>query len=116
MSQIDTNATLWLNVQALMMKHWGEENLNRLARDCKIGPGTAARIKEQKTSVGLETLEKIADNFHLAVWQLLVPGLDPSNPPALQPVSPVERQLYEKIMSAAREIVATEPKAKDYLR
>lgn len=116
MSQIDTNATLWLNVQALMLKHWGEENLNRLARECKIGPGTAARIKDQKTSVGLETLEKIADNFNLAVWQLLVPGIDPSNPPALQPVNAAERKLYEKIMTAAKEIVATEPDAKEYLK
>lgn len=113
MGQIDTNATLWTNVQALMIKHWGEENLNRLARECKIGPGTAARIKEQKTSVGLETLEKIAETFHLAVWQLLVPGLDPGNPPALQPVSAVERELYEKIMTSAKQI-ASDLAAKDY--
>lgn len=111
MSQIDNNATLWTNLQALMVKHWGGENLNRLARECKIGPGTASRIKEQRTSVGLDTLEKIADHFGLAVWQLLVPGLDPNNPPALQPVSPVERRLYEKIMTAAKSI-AQEPEAK----
>lgn len=115
MSQIDTNATLWQNVQSLMIKHWGDENLNRLARECKIGPGTAMRIKEQKTSVGLETLEKIAENFNLAVWQILVPGMDPENPPALQPVSPVERKLYEKIMAAAKTIAA-EPDVKNYLR
>jgi transcriptional regulator with XRE-family HTH domain len=115
MSQIDTNATLWLNISALMVKHWGDENLNRLARECKIGPGTAARIKEQKTSVGLETLEKIAHHFQLAVWQLLVPGLDPENPPALQPVSAAERRLYEQIMSSAKTI-ASEIAAKDYSR
>lgn len=115
MATIDTNATLWANTQALMNFHWGEVNLNRLARECKIGPGTAARIKDQKTSVGLEVLEKIAENFSIAVWQLLVPGMDPAAPPALQPVSAAERALYEKIMSAAK-VIAAEPSAKDYLR
>lgn len=109
MSQLDTNAALWMNLQALMITHWGEENINRLARECHVGPATVQRIKDQRTSVGLEVLEKIADKFNLAVWQLLVPGLDPSNPPALQPVSAVERKLYEKIMTATREIMAAEP-------
>lgn len=112
MGQIDSRAALWANIQALMLKHWNEENLNRLARECAIGVGTAARIKDQKTSVGLETLEKIADHFQLCAWQLLVPGLDPENPPALQPISAAERRLYEQIMSAAKAIAAEEPAAK----
>jgi hypothetical protein len=115
MAQIDNNATLWANVEAIMLARWGESNLNRLARECKIGAATAVRIKEQNTSVGLAVIEKIADHFHLAAWQLLVPGMDPKNPPALQPVTKEERALYEKIMAAAREIVATEPAAKKYL-
>lgn len=115
MSQIDTNATLWANTEALMIERWGESNLNRLARECKIGAATAVRIKEQKTSVGLAVLEKIADHFHLAAWQLLVPGLDPKNPPALQPVSAEEQALYEKIRAAAKAIVAAEPTPGKYL-
>lgn len=115
MGNINNHSTLWSNVQSLMLKHWGAENLNRLARECGFGPGTAARIKDQKTSVGLDTLEKIADHFHIAVWQLLVPGMDPESPPALLPVSAVERRLYEKIKTAVKEIAAQEPQAKDYL-
>jgi plasmid maintenance system antidote protein VapI len=111
MGQLDTNATLWMNLQALMLKHWGEENINRLARECQVGPATVQRIKDQRTSVGLEVLDKIANNFNLSVWQLLVPGLDPTNPPTLQPVSAVEKKLYEKIMTATREIMAAEPTA-----
>ena len=105
--EIDSNATLWQNVAALMAKHYGEENLSRLARECSIGLGTAARIKKQKTSVGIDILNLIALRFNLAPWQLLVPGLDPNNPPALQPVSDKERLLYERIMSAAK-IIASE--------
>jgi len=104
--QVDSYATLWQNVAALMGKHYGEENLSRLARECSIGLGTAARIKKQQTSVGIDILHAIATRFGLAPWQLLVPGFDPSNPPALQPVSDKERMLYERIMSAAKMIAS----------
>ena len=100
--EIDSYATLWQNVSALMAKHYGGENLARLSRDCGIGLGTAARIKKQQTSVGIDVLHRIASHFGLAPWQVLVPGLDPANPPTLQPVSSQERMLYERIMSAAK--------------
>jgi transcriptional regulator with XRE-family HTH domain len=64
---------LWQNVQGLMVEKYGEENLNRLARDAKIGVASVARIKEQKTSVGLDILEAIAKFFKLPPSQLLIP-------------------------------------------
>lgn len=112
---IDNNATLWHSVEALMIKRFGKVNLKGFAALCDIGVGTVQRIQEQKTSVGLAVLDKIADKFDLAAWQLLVPGFDPANPPALQPVSQKERILYERIMSAAKEIAA-EPEAASYLK
>lgn len=115
MGHIDTKATLWANVQALMVKHYGAENMTRLASECGVGLGTVGRIKEQKTSAGIDMIEKIADRFNLSVWQMLVPGMDPANPPALQPVSAPERAFYEKIMQAAKAIAA-EPDAQKYLR
>lgn len=111
MSQIDTNATLWANIEALMLAEWEEVNINRLARECKIGPATVVRIKDQKTSVGLEVLDKIADRFNLAVWQLLVPGMEPGNPPTLQPMSAAERRLHERVMALTKEVMAGEPPA-----
>lgn len=104
--QIDTHATLWQNVSALMVKHYGQENLTRLAKECGIGLGTAARIKKQNTSVGLDVLHAIANRFDVSPWQLLVPGFDPQNPPALQPVSARERLLYQRIMSVATAIAS----------
>lgn len=87
-----------------MLKHYGGENLTRLARDCKIGPGTATRMKECQTSVGIDILDKIAKFFHLNPWELLVPGFDPANRPTLQPVSELERKLYERLREVAKEI------------
>lgn len=98
-----SKAILWANVQALMRKHYGEENLSRLARECGIGLGTATRIKQQQTSVGLEIVDKIAEHFHVQAWQLIVPGFDPENPPTLLPVTSSERQLYERLRAAVKE-------------
>ena len=67
--------TLWLNVQALMVAKYGAENLTRLAFDAGVGLGTATRIKQASTSVGLDVIAKIATVFGVAPWQLLAPGL-----------------------------------------
>lgn len=112
---IDSNSTLWQNVKALMVSKYGKTNIKGFAAFCEVGVGTIQRIEKQETSVGLTVLDKIAQKFDLAAWQLLVPGFDPKNPPALQPVTKEERALYNKIMTAAREIVASEPGAKKYL-
>lgn len=66
---------LWENVRALMVSRWGAENLNRLAREAKIGPASATRIKECRTAVRINTLEKIARTFGVEPWQLIAPGL-----------------------------------------
>lgn len=83
MSTHDSKAVLWHTVSALMTKHWGMENLNRLSREAKMSPGTSSRLKAQETSVGLEVLDKLAACFRCESWQLLVPGFDPPNPPGL---------------------------------
>ena len=103
---IDSNATLWQNVEALMLRKYGKVNLKAFAAHCGVAIATIQRIQAQKTSVGLAIIDRIAEAFDLSAWQLLVPGFDPSNPPALQPVSAKERVLYEKIMSAAKAIAA----------
>lgn len=101
---MDSKNVLWASVSALMRKHYGGENLTRLAKDCKIGPGTASRMKEGKTSVGVDILDKIAKHFHLEPWELLVPAFDPANRPTLQPLSEQERKLYAKLKEVAKEI------------
>lgn len=75
MTKLTTKQILWNNVQALMQERYGGENLTRLARDTKIGPGTTTRIKMHQTSVGVDVLEKIAITFQLEPWQLLAPEM-----------------------------------------
>lgn len=90
---------LWQNVSAVMRHHYGKENLNQLIRDCGIGPGTATRIKEQKTSVGIDVLAKIAAAFDLQPWHLLLPGLDASNAP-VSFLTAQERKLHDRLKQA----------------
>ncbi|GAB3356211.1 MULTISPECIES: helix-turn-helix domain-containing protein [Giesbergeria] len=78
---IDSNKTLWKNLTVLMQSQWGGENLNRLARECGVSPGTAFRLKKQNTSVGLDTLDKIAAYFSTSPHQLLDPNFHPINTP-----------------------------------
>jgi hypothetical protein len=86
-------ALLWASISALMKRLYGGENLNRLSRDTKCGPGTSTRLKNQETSVGLDTLDKLAAGFNLPQWQLLVPGFDPANPPMLTGGSPQAKDI-----------------------
>ena len=105
MTPSDSKTVLWRNVSALMKKRWGRENLSRLARDAAIGPGSATRIKEKRTSVGLDVLEKVAACFGLQPWQLLIVDLDPEN----LPVAPLTQQdaiKIERMREAAKQLAA----------
>jgi hypothetical protein len=64
---------IWENVRALMVERWGRENLLRLAREAKIGEASVNRIKEARTSVGVDILEAIAKVLRVAPHILLVP-------------------------------------------
>lgn len=73
-----------------MQRRYGAENLTRLAKDAKFGPGSATRMKEQKTSVGIDILDKLAKLFKVEPWQLLAPGLD-AKPQSEHGTRPSER-------------------------
>jgi len=98
---LDQKAVLWANVSALMRHQWGAENLSRLSREAGIALASCTRIKEQKTSIGLDVLGRIADCFHLQPWHMLVPGLDPANPPVIV-LSKGEAAFYAKLKEATR--------------
>lgn len=103
MPQIDTKRVLWENLQALMNHHFEKENLSELHRRSKIGLASLDRIKKQETSVGIDTLEKLADVFGLQAWHLLTPRLNPANPPVIW-LTQTEHELYERMRSAAQQL------------
>jgi hypothetical protein len=95
----DPRRILWENVRALMQHHWQGENLTRLANEAGVGPGTASRLKACETYPQINTIDAIAAVFDLAGWQLMVPGIEPSNPPVLLAASPAERRLYRRFLA-----------------
>lgn len=100
---------LWENCLALMI-HYNpaqEENLNWFARETKLGPGSVSRIKAKGTAIGLGVLVKIARRFGLQPWHLLMPDLDPGNPP-VKFIADDEIKLYERLKKAHAVIVETQ--------
>lgn len=69
----------------------------------KVGKSTIDRAMKADTPLTLDNLEALAKAFELDAWQLLVPGLSPSNPPLLRQVGESEDQLYRRIESLVQE-------------
>lgn len=59
-----------------MIRRYGKENLTRLAKEARLGPGTASRIKASETSIGIDVVEKVAKALKVPVYCLLVPPHD----------------------------------------
>jgi hypothetical protein len=94
-----SKAQLWENLTSLMTHHWHEININRLAREAKIGPASVQRIKDQETSVGLDIVDKVAQVWGLQAWQLLLPDLDPENVP-FDMISESQKALFDRLKRA----------------
>ena len=88
------------NVQALRDSPTGARGQRTFAEKCGIGEGTVWRISKGQDGTSIETLRAIAEAHGLQAWQLLVPGLDPVNPPVLAPLTDAERRLYAAIKAA----------------
>lgn len=103
-------AVLRTNLKALMAKALREGNPDlgrqiRLGKKARVGQATIGRIlSDEGEDSGVETVAKLAGAFGLEPWQLMVPGMDPGNPPVLQPVTKAEKELYRRLKEAADEI------------
>lgn len=106
--------TVASNLRALMlhagMEKKGEPNQSDLARASGANQRTVGRILAREQSPTVEMLETIARAFGLHAWQLLIPGLDPANPPVVV-MSEAERQFYRRL----EELRAVEPPARRYI-
>lgn len=97
-----SRANLAANLTALMALH--KMGQSELHRKCGVAQSTIGRILNQKTAADLDTLGQIASAFHLSGWQLISPPFDPTNPPVLKHLSDQERELYERLKKAVKEL------------
>ena len=91
-----------------MVNKYGEENLNKTMKDSKamglpISLGSLQRIKEQETAVGLDVIDKIAGFFELQAWQLLIEGLDPTNPPVF--LNSNQKEFFDKMKTSFKQLI-----------
>lgn len=99
-------ASVAANVAKCMESGRGPASQIALGAKVGIGQSTVGRILTGENDPRIGTLDKIAAAYGLETWQLLVPDLDPKNPPILRSVSPAEEQLYKRLRDAAEELAA----------
>lgn len=75
----------------------------RWALKAGLTPSTVGHWLKGTHSAQIDTLDRLARVFKLRAWQLLIPNLDPANPPAVA-YTDAERRLYWRIKAAAREL------------
>jgi len=98
-----TKTVLSTNIKALMAAHLTLNTQAALGRACGIDQRTVGRIINQEHSPALKQIESIAHAFDLQTWQLLVPQLDPKNPPVCE-FTKVEQALYKKLRTLVRQL------------
>ena len=84
------------NLKALMAAHVLLTTQKAVGKACGIDQRTVGRILNMEHTPGLKQIDAIALAFDLLTWQLLVPNLDPKNPPVCE-FTKVERDLYKKL-------------------
>lgn len=102
-------AILARNLQALMRTKSGPKSQMGLGKRSGVAQATIGRILRQETAASIETVDDLAKAYGLQGWQLMVAGMDPTNPPVLQAVTKEERALYERLKAAVEDVSKLRP-------
>lgn len=107
--QMQIRAVVAVNVQTLINyardhgQPYGDQKA--LAKRAGVSMSTIARIRKQEAGTSVDVLEAIAKCYGLQAWQLLMPNLDPTNPPVFC-MTATEREMYRRLKSSAAELAA----------
>lgn len=98
-------AVLQQNLKSLMGTKGGPTSQGELFRKSGVAQATIGRIlADGGENARIETVSKIAKAYGLEGWQLMIPGMDPANPPVLQPVSKEERELWDRLKDLSKDL------------
>lgn len=101
--------TLAANLERLMRQYADLNSSPKLEAKSHVKLATINRIRRCETGATLDTLDALAGAFDLQPWQLLVPDMQPDNPPVLTAVSDAEKALYERLAKAAQDVANLRP-------
>jgi hypothetical protein len=93
-------STFAANLKAVI----GKRSVNSWAKAHELTQTTINRIVNGKLDPTSRQIELIAERAGLFPYQLMVPNIDPQNPPVLREASDMERQLYQKLKQTIEEL------------
>lgn len=106
---IAENLAAAMRYHGFVTPNTGEPSQSGLSKKAGVNQRTVGRILNRDQSPTVEMLEKLAVALDMHAWQLLIPNLDPANPPVFV-MSKTERDFYRKV----DELRAAEPPAHIY--
>lgn len=105
----NVGGVLSANLKALKAAHIELTSDAKVARRAGIDQKTVWRMINESNSATLGSITQVAAAFDLQAWQILVPGLDPRNPPVVA-MTEVERDFYSRLKRDLTHLVAEPPK------
>lgn len=110
-STMSARAILATNIKRLMDANPSLSSLVKVAEEAKrkghtISKNAVDSAKSGAHATNMDTLDGIARAFEMEAWQLLVPNMNPQNPPVLRSIGETEDEMYKRLRNAAAEIVA----------
>jgi len=96
------------NLDALMRADRELNTQAALAKASRIGQRSVSRILRGEQSPTLDMVGKLAHAFGLEPWQMLVPDLEPDNPPITKQIDKSQQELLARFRLAAQELARYE--------
>lgn len=101
--------TLATNLRNLMDAHPDLDTIQKLVKRGAGSNGTIGRMLQGDTAARIDAVADVARVFGLEAWQLLVPGLDPAHPPALEMDAARASTLQAELLQLASRLTKKAP-------
>lgn len=107
MDDENVSGVLSANLKALKAAHTELTSDARVAKRAGVDQKTVWRMINESNSATLGSITQVAAAFDLQAWQILVPGLDPRNPPVVT-MTAVERAFYSRLKQDLSVLLASD--------
>jgi transcriptional regulator with XRE-family HTH domain len=99
------------NLRRLMEADRQLHSQPRLAAASRVAQTSIGRILRGEQSPTLDMVHKLATAFGLEAWQMLVPDLEPDNPPITKQIDERQHELLKRFRLAAQDLARYEVEA-----
>lgn len=96
------------NLEKLMKADRDLNSQPKVAAASKVAQSSVGRILRGEQSPTLDMVHALAAAFDLEPWQMLVPDLEPGNPPITKQIDDRQRELWQQFKVAAQKLASYE--------